>query len=115
VSLAGAALPLPRVALFKRLFVWSVLLEPLFFFVLFDEAVTGVTGNLSRILQFAVCVVLAGRLVVRVLLQARTVPIPNPWHPNFRHYTNLMLLSVTAGLIGYVSGAYELPAYPSVI
>jgi hypothetical protein len=95
------------VPLRKRLYIWSVILEPLLFFVLFDEAVSGITGNLSRILQFIVVVVLIVRLLVissAPKLEIRRIP-----RPLYRYFYIYFMLAVLAGVIGYLSGAYTLP------
>ncbi len=101
----------------KRLYVWSVIMEPLFFFVLFEEAQSGVTGNLSRILQVVTLAVLAVRLLWRITgAPPRTVPIPNPFIPLYRRFSVMFILAIAAGIVGYFRGAYELPvAYTSMV
>jgi hypothetical protein len=94
----------------KRLYVWSVIFEPLLFFVLFEQAATGVTGNLSRILQFVVVIVLIARaLIISSGPKAVTLKIPRVSRPLYRYFFIYFLLAVVAGVIGYLSGAYSLP------
>jgi hypothetical protein len=89
-------------------------MEPLFFFVLFEEAQSGVTGNLSRILQVVTLAVLAVRLLWRITgAPPRTVPIPNPFIPLYRRFSVMFILAIAAGIVGYFRGAYEMPAASS--
>lgn len=92
-----------------RLYVWSVILEPLFFFVIFDESVLGITGNLSRLLQMATLVLLVIRLALFAMSEDGYVTLPNVWRPLYRNYALMMGLAALAGLIGYARGAYDIP------
>ena len=96
----------PRVAFHLRLYVWSAIFEPLFYFVLFEDSVLGITGNLSRLLQLATVILLGLRLVNP---RASRWVIP-AWHrPLYRYFTVMFVLAIVAGLIGAIRGAYELP------
>lgn len=99
-----------RVPFRKRLYVWSVIFEPLSFFILFEEAFSGVSGNLSRLLQILVLLVLVVRLLL-VHSEGRTseLGIPRPWRPLYRYFWMYFLLAVVAGMVGVFSGAYALP------
>ena len=98
-----------RVGRLTRLYVWSVVLEPLLFFVVFDRATTGVTGNVARILQ---SLVVAG-LVVRAMVTAPGAPAGLRWTASDwylqRYYALYMALAVVAGVLGVSSGAFALP------
>ena len=100
------------VPLRTRLYVWSVIFEPLFFFVLFGEAAIGVTGSLSRLLQMLTCLVVVGRLGLTILPKCRQGPwtVPDPRRPLYRNFALMFLLAVAAGFIGFASGAYEVPS-----
>lgn len=99
-----------RLGVLTRLYVWSVVLEPLLVFALFNATTTGVTGNLSKALQVLVVVGLALTLLSRYLergLEAvRLLTFSNPAFSSFRTY---FALCVLAGLVGIFSGAYRLP------
>ncbi len=97
------------VPLHKRLYVWSVIFEPLLFFVLFEEAVVGITGNLSRILQFIVIAHLLARLLV-MFAAPRAVALEFPRIPRelYLYFSLYFLLAVLGGVNGYISGAYSL-------
>lgn len=99
-----------RVPLLTRLFVWSVVLEPLLFFVLFERAQTGITGNLSRILQAMVVAVLLLRgLSLLATPRAGDIRLIDPWSPLYRNYIAYLFVAVAAGLLGAFTGAYDLP------
>lgn len=94
------------VRLRARLYVWSVIFEPLFYFVLFEDSVFGITGNLSRLLQLATVILLGLRLLNP---KAPRWVIP-AWHrPLYRYFSLMFVLAIVAGLIGAMRGAYELP------
>lgn len=117
VAMAGSfARERAAVPFHTRLYVWSVILEPLFFFVLFDEAVLGITGNVSRLLQMATLAVLSVRLTLFAVGDEGYVSLPSLRRPLYRNYALMMGLAVVAGLIGYARGAYEIPSsYSSVV
>jgi hypothetical protein len=85
-----------------RLFVWSILAEPLLFFVVLDQDSTGVNLSYGRILQAAFLTV----LFLRYAIRGGKLFLPNPANPLFRYfyiYLILLLLSSAAGLIFYDS------------
>lgn len=91
-----------KISLLSRLYVWSIILEPLLFFVISDRSVAGIGGNISRIFQFFVIIGLLGRL----LLSTGRIKVPNPFNPLFRNYSYYFLLVLFAGIIGIINGAY---------
>ncbi len=92
-----------------KLYVWSVVLEPMLFFVLFASNVTGVTGNVSRLLQAVVVLVLVTRLAVRLLTPNIRLP-RSSWRWSLDHtYLEYVGLAVVAGVIGALSGAFDVP------
>lgn len=99
-----------KVDLISRLYVWSIVLEPLLLFVMFDATTTGFTANLSKMLQLMVLAGLLLKLLNNSLSQGldgiRLVNLSNPVFVNFRNY---FALTVFAGLVGVISGAYNLP------
>jgi O-antigen ligase len=98
-----------RVPGLTKLYVWSVVLEPMLFFVLFANSVTGVTGNVSRLLQAVVVFVLVARLFVRVLTPQIRLP-RSSWRWSLDHtYLEYVALAVVAGVIGVLSGAFDTP------
>jgi hypothetical protein len=88
-----------------RLYVWSILAEPLLFFVVLDQEVTGVNLSYGRLLQAAFLTT----MFLRYALQGSKFILPNPAYPIYRYfsiYLILLLLSSAAGLIFY--GSYDL-------
>ena len=88
-----------------RLYVWSLLAEPLLFFVVLDQDSTGVNLSYGRLLQAAFLTI----LLLRYASRASKLVLPNPMHPLYRYfsiYLMLLLLSSAAGLIFY--GSYDL-------
>lgn len=93
----------------RRLYVWSVVLEPLLFFVLFQPAVSGVSLSAGRILQVVVLIALAVVLWGRISRPGPGVRLPFPaWSvPTYRYYAMYFALAVAAGTLGIASGAYS--------
>ncbi|MFZ5589831.1 MAG: hypothetical protein ACOY4M_09395 [Pseudomonadota bacterium] len=87
-----------------RLYAWSVVFEPLLFFVVAHSALTGVGANLARILQIFVLIGLA----LRWLLQKKPFLIFNPASPLYVEYTYYYIFAIFAGLLGLISGSYVL-------
>ena len=88
-----------------RIFVWSLLAEPLLFFVILDQDVTGVNLSYGRLLQAAFLIM----LFLRCAFRGSKLVLPNPAYPLYRLfsiYLMLLLLSSAAGLIFY--GSYNL-------
>jgi hypothetical protein len=88
-----------------RLYVWSLLAEPLLFFVVLDQDITGVNLSYGRLLQAAFLAI----LVLSCALRGSKVILPNPAYPLYRYfsiYLTLLLLSSAAGLFFY--GSYDL-------
>lgn len=81
-----------------RLYAWSLLTEPLLFFVVSDQDRTGVNLTFSRLFQ--ACFILV--LFLRYTLRVGRVVIPNPLFSHYRYfsiYLTLLLLSSVTGLI----------------
>lgn len=101
-----ATAPAAPIPLLTRLYVWSVILEPLLFFVIVDRTVAGISGNLSRLLQAVVAVGLMMRMARR--FNATRWLIPSPAGRLYQAYSLHVLVALGAGLLGYWSGAYQL-------
>jgi hypothetical protein len=86
-----------------KLYVWSLVFEPLIFFVVFDQSIAGISGNISRLLQFLVI----GLMLLRVLLMHTVMRFPNPFFTYYRWYFLYLFFILAATLFGMISGAYE--------
>jgi hypothetical protein len=98
--------PALRVPGLTKLYAWSIVLDPLLFFQLFPQSVTGITGNASRLAQITVIAMLFARFCLTTgdrVGRMRFVPLTNPL---YRNYTAYYALTVVAGIIGVVTGAY---------
>lgn len=95
----------------SRLYIWSIVFQPLLFFILFQRELFGVPGNLSRILQILVIIGLILRFLARFIdSKSHEVRIANFTSPLYINFLAYFVLLIFAGLIGLVSGAYDLPA-----
>lgn len=92
-----------KISLITKAYVWSVVLEPLLFFILWDEWTTGIGGNVSRILQGLVIVA----LILKYFLKPSGLRMINFANPLYQNYIIYSGLAIFAGLVGAVSGAYN--------
>ena len=86
-----------------KLYVWSLVFEPLIFFVVFDQSIAGISGNISRLLQLFVIVL----MLLRVLLMHTVIRFPNPFFTYYRWYFLYLFFILAATFFGLISGAYE--------
>ena len=89
----------------SRLYIWSIVFEPLLFFVFFQRSLLGIPGNFSRILQILVFIYLFLLLIIK-----HKIRIINFTSSLYIVFSTYFLLLIFAGLIGLASGAYDLPA-----
>ena len=94
-----------KIPITSKIYVWSVLMEPLLFFVIAGQSVTGVGGNISRLLQLFV--------VTSLILRAFIIPfdklkIPNPFAEQYKWYSYYLIFIVISFIYGYFTGAYDL-------
>jgi len=94
-----------EISLISKLYVWSIALEPLLFFIVIDSSVVGITGNVSRLLQLTVILL----LIIRAFLgSVSSLLIPNPLFSDYKWYTFYLLYFVIAAIFGLVNGTYLL-------
>ena len=86
-----------------KLFVWSIIFEPLLFFIVVSQEVSGVGGNVSRLLQVLVILLL---ILVFLVKKEPGLKIPNPFFHHFRWYFAYLFLLILSAIYGFVSGAY---------
>ena len=93
-----------KFSLLGKIYVWSVVIDPLLFFVVFQSIFSGVGGNLSRLLQLIVIIV----LLIRVILNfPQSLKIPNPFHSKYSWYFVYFILSIISGVFGLLYGSYQ--------
>ena len=95
-------------SLFDKLYIWSVLFEPLLFFVVFVTDL-GISGNLSRLAQFVVvCGVALRFCAVFVSPSGTGIRLPSPLGPLYVRYALYFFLTLGAGVLVLLSGSYSL-------
>ena len=92
-----------RLNFISKLYVWSVVFETLLFFILVSQNVSGVGGNLSRVLQFGVILAL---LFKALLTPFKKIQILNPFSIYFRWYFIYFCFIIFSLIFGIFSGAY---------
>jgi len=88
----------------KKLYVWSIVLEPMTYFALSDQHLTGVGANVSRIIQIVVLLLfvhsaIVGRLSFRISDFTRS---------RYSLFVLYFCLAVMSGVIGLLMGVYSL-------
>jgi hypothetical protein len=96
-------MPAIKLNFLTKLYVWSIIFEPLLFFIVFDQSVTGITGNISKLLQLLVVVV----LILNIIRSGR-FQIINPLNPKYRYYFYYFIAAIVSGLVGILQGSYNL-------
>ena len=107
-NLSQASVSLPRESSFgpiEKLFVWSVILELLLFFVVASQDVSGIGGNISRLLQFIFIVLFLVRSILRPF---NALTIFNPFNKYFRWYLIYFIFLAFSMVFGFSVGAYDL-------
>lgn len=95
-----------RIALLSKIYIWSVVIEPLLFFN--SGHYFAIAFTLSRFLQFIVLI----SLVLRSVNKNYGFKIFNPFCPEYKFYSYFFILACLSGLYGISSGAYVLPTLP---
>jgi hypothetical protein len=90
-----------RVGTLSKVYVWSICLEPLLFFLIKNPLI-GLSPNISRYLQTIVLLVLASRFFLRTYISRA----PNLFAPQYRMLSYYIIFTVFSGLYGIHSGAY---------
>ena len=95
-------------ALIRKAYVWSVVFDPLLFFMLTDRATAGVSLSVSRILQGVVLV----SLILPAIARMMTGTLSRQWRPGearrlFSAFWVYFALVIIAGAVGGATGAYS--------
>ena len=88
-----------------KLYVWSIIFEPLLFFIVVSQDVSGVGGNIGRLLQMVVILLL---ILTTLVGKEPSLKVPNPFYHHFRWYSAYLFASILAALYGIFSGAFEI-------
>jgi hypothetical protein len=92
-----------QVSVLTKIYIWSVLFEPLLYFVIVPQNISGVTGNISRLFQLIVLILLS----FKVLLSLK-IKYFNPLSSASLFYTYYFIFIILSGIIGYLTGTYTL-------
>jgi len=92
-----------KIPLISKVYVWSVVFEPLLFFIMWDQWTAGIGGNISRILQGLVII----SLILKYFIKPSGLRIINFANPLYRNYGIYLGIAIFAGLVGGLSGAYQ--------
>ena len=90
-------------------YIFSVCFEPLLFFVVASRDISGVSGNISRLLQFFTLSLFFVFLVIGNKKFTINKQFLNPIHPYFRYYTIFFGIACISGVVGFFAGKYDLP------
>lgn len=97
-ALSPAAYQDSRLSLEFRLYVWSLLLDPLLFFLLSDEVQVGIGLTLARLVQAAFLVV----FVLRLAVTNNRWILPNPGFYLYRLFTIYFVLLIASSFAGFL-------------
>jgi hypothetical protein len=92
-----------KVPTISKVYVWSVVFEPLLFFIIWDRLTAGIGGNISRILQAFVIIA----LILKYSIKPSGLRIINFANPLYRNYSIYLGISIFAGLVSALFGGYE--------
>jgi hypothetical protein len=87
----------------QKIYAWTLVLQPMTFFVLMHQGITGLGASLSRLLQ----VIVLFLLISSIVLGKRTYRFPSP--RDFRYFLLIcfFFLAVSAGIYGILMGVYS--------
>ncbi len=87
-----------------KLYVWSVIMEPLIYFIMIGH-IFAISTNLSRFLQLVVLITLFLKLFV-----SNKWTISSPMSPYYRWYFIYFVFAIFSGFFGILVGAYSVPS-----
>ena len=91
-----------KLKLISKVYIWSVVMEPLLYFILAPQNITGIGANFARIFQFIVVASLCLKL-----FSSKRVRIPNPFSRLNKNFTYYFIFAVLAGFLGLYTGSYS--------
>lgn len=93
----------------SKLYIWSILFEPLMFFVLTSrDSLLGVPLSVSRLLQLLVVFLLILSFIHRSVINKNSI-IVNNFFPENKYLVLYFLLLIFAIVVGLLFGSYDLP------
>tara|TARA_B100000575_G_scaffold291191_1_gene296497 strand:- start:1388 stop:2767 length:1380 start_codon:yes stop_codon:yes gene_type:complete len=98
-----------NVSVMTKLYIWSIMLELLLFFVIAGEGFLGISTNISRLLQF--CFLSA--FLFKLIFINNFHFAPSPFSNLYRWYFIYFILAIFSAIYGILIGAYEVSFLPS--
>ena len=95
-----------QLPLLARLFVWSVVLEPLLFFIIVDVNLIAIGGHIARFLQYLVVF----GFLIKVLSAKSNLKVPDIFSEKYRAiwlYIGFSIISTLFGILFYNSYNFE--------
>lgn len=88
-----------------KLYIWSILLEPMLYFVLMSQNVSGIGLNIGRILQFFVL----ARFFITAFSRSTYayINLTSPLSPALRKYTYYLMYVLIVSIFGLLIGRYN--------
>jgi hypothetical protein len=93
-----------RVSLLQKLFIWSIITEPLLFFILLPSTAIGLPITLSRVFQAAFLIL----YVLNIFSKRKGIPIINPLKTYNFHLICYCVLIFISSAIGWQFGSYSI-------
>ena len=79
-----------KLKLISKVYIWSVVMEPLLYFILAPQNITGIGANFARIFQFIVVASLCMKL-----FSSKRAKIPNCFSPLNKNFTYYFIFAIT--------------------
>jgi hypothetical protein len=93
-----------RVSLLQKLFIWSVIIEPLLFFILLPSTTIGLPITLSRVFQAAFLIL----CVLNFIFERKVILRINPLKTNNFYIICYFLLICISSFVGLMLGNYSI-------
>jgi hypothetical protein len=93
-----------KVNLIQKIFVWSLMIEPLNFFIVGDRYLLGIDIRVGRLLQLMVIIL----LVLNTLVKRNNFVISNPFNKENKLFSIFIFSAILSYCYGVTSGAFEL-------
>lgn len=87
----------------ERLYIWSIIFEPLLLFLIFENTQIGISGNVSRLLQLIVFFLIFLRILASKI---SSLSLINPMFPLYRWYSIYLIFLLFPSVIGFFLGFY---------
>lgn len=94
-----------KISITTKIYIWSIILEPMLFFVVAAEFY-GISTNISRLLQFIFLLLFC---IKNLLFLEKRWFLPSPMSARYRWYLIYFMAAIFSALYGFLSKAYDIP------